>query len=144
MKRRIGWLLVALVAALAVWFSPPVQWVVENFVYARHRDRAEDVVLSLTKQRPPDVSPEVWEIAEFWIATSFYNVFFSPEHTPIEELDRFATDVETVRTTEVTTLETVDWYWRRIAESGPAGKQYFDRFEPVYREQLETALAKAG
>jgi hypothetical protein len=140
-RRHVGWLLAILVLALTIWFSPTVQWFVENVVYARHKARALEFVESLAKRRPSDVSPEVWEVAEFWIVTSFHNVFFSPEHVPIAELDRFAADVETALQSEVT-LETVDWYWRRIANSGPADKRYFDRFEPEYREYVEFLVAK--
>lgn len=141
MKRYKGWLLIAILAVLAIVLARPVRYFVDNVVYARHRARADISVKSLAKQRPANVSPEVWQIAEFWMVTSFGNVFVSPEHAPIEELDRFAADIETALTKDVT-LETVDWYWHRFAVASPGGQRYFDKFEPEYREQMKAALSK--
>jgi hypothetical protein len=95
----------------------------------------------LAQRRPADVNAAAWDEATAWANTAYANVFFSEQHTPIDELRRFRIDVEERLEGDVD-LATIDWLWQRLGETGPHGRRYRHRFEPQYRESLKELMAK--
>lgn len=140
--RRGTWLLVTVVlAAVFLGVALLAFRVWPLYVYAQERTAAYEVVVQLPDRRPESVDAKVWEVATSWAITAYANVCFSEGHVPIDELRRFRVDVEKRLAGDVD-LATIDWLWQRLAETGPHGQQYRQRFEPQYRENLNTALAK--
>ena len=117
-----------------------MSWFVDNVIYAQHRRKAAGLIETLPKRRPADVSPETWEIASTWAVTAFHNVCFSPECVSLSELKRFTADLERELAKNVD-LETIDWIWRRLEDTGPTGKRYVERFETLFRAHMAAQLA---
>jgi hypothetical protein len=139
--RRMKWLVVfSLLAAVAFCIALPALWIWPQFVYGRERSAGHEVVTQLVDRRPADVPPAVWEEATTWAITAYANVCFSESHVPLDELRRFRVDSEERFEGEVN-LATIDWVWQRLGETGPHGRQYRDRFEPQYRENLKAVQA---
>ena len=69
------------------------------------------------------------------LCTAYHNVCFSPEHVTLAELKRFTADTQPKVAAKVD-IQTLDWIWERLAETGPAGDKYVQKFGPVYREQV--------
>ena len=134
MKLRYVGLLTAL--SVVVGLLVPVQrMVIEHSKYHRQHQRAQELVLSLADRRPPDVTPEEWEIATGWAANAFGNTCISPSRVSLDELKRFSAELE-IKTAEDVDIATIDWIWQRLSDAGPAGKRYYDTFYPEYRKQL--------
>jgi hypothetical protein len=136
-RRRFYWLvgvglLVLCFVPLALWMRHQTEW----FYQARDGNK---LVNQLRGRRPPDVSPRTWDLAADWAVTAYCNVCFSPGHVPLDELKRFRTELEE-RLRATVDLATVDWIWERLGRTGPHGRQYRERFEPEYREMLQTSL----
>ncbi len=139
MKRRRAWLLLALLALAGVFLARPSKRFVDQWIYAQHRQKAADLVETLPNRRPSHVAPKAWEIASGWAVTAYRNVCFSPEHVSLSELKRFKADLEHEVAKDVD-LETIDWIWRRLEDTGPHGKRYVERFEPQFREHMAAQL----
>jgi hypothetical protein len=133
-SRRYCWLIGLVVLAACV--VPPAVWVFQQVAFAQDRRAAYDLITHLRHRRPPDVDERTWEMASGWAITAYCNVCFSPEHVSHDELRRFRADLEG-RLREPVDLATVDWVWDRLGRTGPRGRSYQQRFEPLYRESLE-------
>ena len=70
-----------------------------------------------------------------WAGIAYANVCFSEGHVTLDALKSFVKDVEAKFKGPVD-LSTVDWLWERLAATGPHGKQYRERFEPAYLEEV--------
>ena len=126
-------LLIGATAVLILLVGPFAIQLGQLFNYARHRRAAAETVESLSESRPPGVSARTWDDATGWATTAYHNVCFSDDHVQLSELKKFAADIEQRCAGDVD-LSTIDWIWKRLAETGPHGKQYVARFEPAYRE----------
>jgi hypothetical protein len=140
--RRLKWLAVfGVLAAVAFCVALPAVWIWPQFVYARERSAAHEVVAQLADRRPADVDAAVWEAATSWAVTAYGNVCFTESHVPLDELRRFHDDVKE-RLEGPVNLATIDWVWQRLGETGLHGAQYRDRFEPQYLENLKAVQAR--
>jgi hypothetical protein len=139
--RRVAWLLVGGLLAIVVLGGALLAlrvWAL--YVYAQERTAAYELVAKLSDRRPEDVDAEVWDVATTWAITAYANVCFSEGYVTLDELRRFRADTERRLAGDVD-LKTIDWIWQRLAETGPHGQQYRQRFEPQYRDNLNAALA---
>jgi hypothetical protein len=132
-------MLLAIIAVAGGLLTRPVGCFVDAVTYAQHRRKAADLIDSLPQRRPADVSPETWEVASTWASIAFHNVCFSPEHVSLRELKRFKTDLERELKKNVD-LETIDWIWRRLEDTGPHGRRYVERFESQFRGNMAAQL----
>lgn len=140
--RRSTWLLVTgVLAAVLLGVAFLAFRVLPLLVYAQERTAAYEAVAQLPDRRPDGVDAQVWKVATSWAITAYANVCFSEGYVPIDELRSFRVDVEQRMAGNVN-LATIDWIWERLAETGPHGQEYRNRFKPQYRESLNTALAK--
>ena len=105
------------------------------YSYARQRAAGAELIESLRDRRPAAVPKATWDNAMAWAITAYHNVCFSDEHVTYKELVRFTHDAR-IKLAEHGGLESVDWVWARLGRTGPHGKQYVAKFEPVYREQV--------
>jgi hypothetical protein len=128
-------------AAVALCLAGLASWIRPQINYARERTAGYEVMLQLPDRRPQDVPVKAWEVAATWAITAYANVCFSDDHVSMEELRRFRNELE-ARIAGNVDLATIDWIWQRLGETGSHGKQYRERFEPQYRENLTAALTK--
>jgi predicted outer membrane lipoprotein len=134
-RRWLRWLLgLALLAACAV---PAALWLVPQVVYARQRDAGRELLMAqLYGRRPPNVSPDEWDVAAGWAITAYGNVCFSPEHTPLKELKQFCAELEE-RLHGPVDFKTIDWIWERLGRTGQVGQHYRQSYETQYQEGLK-------
>jgi hypothetical protein len=127
--------------ALAISIRPTAGFV-RLIRYGREHRATHEVLMGLSSRRPPNIDAEVWEIATAWAGTAYCNVCFSPAHVPFDELCRVHTDLDEALKGPVD-LETIDWIWDRLGRTGPTGREYQERFELSYREELAEALKRS-
>lgn len=128
------WLGIATLIGIAMYLLIPV---VRDFIefrnYYRLQRSTRDLIDAWSEKQPDGVPPEAWEHATDWTKNAFDNIFFSPNHTSLSELEKFRADLET-RLAKKGDMDTVDWIWKRLSETGPNGKRYVERFGARYRE----------
>lgn len=136
-RKSIGcWLGIAAFIGIAMYLViPVVMHVIELKSYYRLHDSTRKLIDAWSEKRPSDVPPKAWEHATDWTKNAFDNIFFSPSDTSFSELEKFRADLE-VKLKEKANLETVDWIWKRLAETGPHGKRYVEQYQSRYREVL--------
>ena len=132
MTRRTSMLLLAfaLIGILAI--AAPVGlgfWPLVS--YARQRRIGAELIGSLIERRPVTVPKKTWDDATGWAITAYHNVCFSETHVTLDELVRFNHDAR-IKLAENIDLHSIDWVWKRLAETGPHGQRYFDKFSPEY------------
>jgi|GEM_PF-3895258 len=132
-KRRVFALLLFVICALAV--APFAIRLCQLLEFRREQELANELISSLDSRRPSHTDQETWDDATRWAGIAFANVCFSDEHLTIEELRRFTIDTRQELQGEVD-LDTIDWVWKRLSETGPHGKQYTNRVKPAYRNEV--------
>jgi hypothetical protein len=135
-RRRLYWLVG--LGVLGLCAVPSVRWTLHRLEYSREQRVTYELVKQLRQRRPAAVAPLRWDAATSWAVTAYVNVCFSPEHVSLEELKRFRADLEQ-RLRGPVDLETVDWFWHRLGRTGPHGRGYHQRNEPLHRQALGLA-----
>lgn len=107
--------------------------------YNGERERIRQLVVSLRDRRPEVVSSEAWEAGIGWTMTAHLNVCFSPRLVSREALFQLGRQLDE-RLASGIDAGTIEWVWDRLAETGPHGKQYIDRFRPVMQEAMGTKV----
>ena len=107
-------------------------------IYYSHARKGREHIDSIGRRISPALSPGERDVVDFWMGCAYGNVCFSPDHVSLAELKRLNEDVRLKLETNVD-LDTADWIWRRLAETGPHGAQYVAKFEPRYRQELANA-----
>ena len=129
-------------AAFAVFiiFLAVICWPVPKIYSAkRYRatvDRIQQKIEALRIQRPRDVSPDVWEATVGWAGIAFGNVFFFETHTPYTEMIPFERDLDEKLTGPID-IPFFEWFWARLAKTGPHGRQYVSRIKWTWDDVLE-------
>jgi hypothetical protein len=132
----LQWLGVLVALALIVGMVlPVVRFVIEKPLYNSRSREVGRLLLSLHSRCPRGIPPQNWEEAVNWTATAQCNTFFSPSHASKADLDQFGRDVED-RLRGPVGVDTIEWIWDRLAETGPTGREYVERFRPEMREWL--------
>lgn len=132
MARSRPTLLIVASAILIGLLAFGVKGFVNVIRYASQQRATSDLIDSLSSRRPNNVSPAKWETATTWTGIAVANVCYSPDHVSFAELGRFKSDLESKLEQDVD-LETLDWIWHRLANTGPHGAQYVEKFEGIYR-----------
>jgi hypothetical protein len=84
---------------------------------------------------PPNVNAHAWgEVSGFVTQTAVGNICFTPDHVSHAEVRRLRQDVDAKMAEGPATAETLDWLWRRLAETGPQGVKYTTQFQPMWDE----------
>ncbi|WP_145367514.1 hypothetical protein [Maioricimonas rarisocia] len=97
---------------------------------------------TLKSSRPDDVPPEVWDEENFGVGTALANVCFSTHHVPLAEMELFTADFRQ-QMSEPIDLTTIDWLWKRLADTGAHGEQYVGKWRPVWEESVSAARESA-
>jgi hypothetical protein len=139
-RRRYFELTVAAIIALAIG------WTVWQFTalsmartaYYNEYQRISNMMESLRKRRPQNVSPEEWEATIDWAGgTAQCNIFFSEEHTSFESMKRFGDRLDDKMKHEIDS-SMLDWIEDQYEQTGPHGKQYIGRFGPGVHEDVQS------
>jgi hypothetical protein len=133
MKRFTVARLMVAVAFVAVWLGFCIVPVWRQAEFHRLARQIDEPIRKLRATRPYEVSPSVWECAHNWTITAYCNVCFSPGHVRTEEMYRLREDVRRKLEGEIN-LDTLEWIWDRLAQTGPHGKRYVERFRPRFQE----------
>ena len=129
--------------AVVVIAAPIGLRVYQQLKYARQRILGAELVESLRDRRPDEVPSQRWQDATGWAITAYHNVCFSEEHVSINQLVLFNRDARSELAGEVS-LQSIDWVWARLAETGPHGKRYVSQWEPEYRSLVYRDLVPDG
>ena len=118
-------LLVAIVALLLVTAVVRV-YPERRYNLASHRINRK--ICDLQSRRPEGVSPELWDFKVTWASIAFCNICFSEGHAPYEEMCRLERELD-VRLQAPIDLQFFDWLWERLAQTGPHGRRYVERWQ---------------
>ena len=137
--RKLGWLvlpyLVVALPILIVVLTASFIWIEDRYY---RRSRAINMkICSLEKRRPAHVSAEIWSECVAWASIAHGNICFSKEHTDYEAMCRFERQLDD-KLKEDVDLTTLEWIGDRLAETGPHGQQYMDK----WREQWKSILQR--
>lgn len=133
----IGGLIVVLTSIFAFGWR---LWTLSTF--ARQRDAGLELIDLLRQERPQDVSKESWEIAVDWTTTAYLNVFSSvdnPTSANIKRFNRHAEDI--VNSSDGIVM--IERIWEELAQAGPHGQEYVDKFYPEFRNSYEANEEKS-
>lgn len=144
-SRQTGRLIVvvAFLAAgtgFAVWFGPRF-W--ELATFASVRESGLKSIEDLRRKRPPEVSDRCWQVAINWTRTAYLNIFSSVDDTTSMNLRLVVKDLERISERQ-TGLQTVEEMWELLAQSGPRGRQYVNKFYPELQRSCMLADAVEG
>lgn len=109
--------------------------------YARQQRIGAELIGALDERCPETVPKKTWDDATGWAITAYHNVCFSETHVTFDELVRFNHDARMKLAGNVD-LHSIDWVWKRLAETGPHGQRYFDKFEPEYMSLVYHSQSK--
>ena len=139
MTRRTSLLLVAFALTGVLAIAAPVGLRIWRLVsFARQQRIGAELIGSLKERCPEMVPKKTWDDATGWAITAYHNVCFSESHVTIVEMVRFNHDARMKLAGNVD-LQSVDWVWKRLAETGPHGQRYVDKFEPKYMAAISHA-----
>jgi hypothetical protein len=88
-----------------------------------------DSIANLEPTNPGSVPPAVWDCALGETVIAFDNVGMRVGQGDVAR--RLRDDLERKLAGKVD-LETLDWIWDRLSESGPHGRRYVGRFRPRF------------
>jgi hypothetical protein len=140
MRRFAVWKLMAAVAVLAVLLGTLVVPVGKRLEFLRLKRKIDTFIVYLRPTDPKGVDAAVWACAHRWTVTAYGNVCSSPEYVPAAEMDRLRDDLDRKLSGNVD-VDTLAWIWDRLAQTGPYGSRYVERFRPQFEECFP---AKAG
>ncbi len=108
-----------------------VGWIGTNVYQVRQFNKTYnelETIVESWEPPPSDIDANRWREVYGWTRQALVNCCTHPSYCSHEELSRL---LEEVRRADQTphTLERIDWLWYRIAETGPTGKRYIDRFQ---------------
>ncbi len=92
---------------------------------------------------PPDAKVADWEAAWEIIDFSIGNVCW---HISAEELEHLRNDVEQMNQMNKppVTMDTLEWLWVRLSQTGPQGNRNHMQFQPMWDEVARKPAATAG
>ena len=131
------WFNVLLVVGIVGILALPAGFVVNKLLY-NHTSRAiGDSLLTLQSRKPPELSAAAWECCVNWAVTAQCNICSSAEHTSYAAMSRFEGELDKLLKKKVD-LNTFDRIWDLLAETGPMGQRYVDRFRSQFHAELES------
>lgn len=111
--------------------------------YAHEQRIGTELMVSLADRRPPAVPKKSWDEATDRVVAAYHNVCFSESHVPFNELVRFNHDAKVKLGGEVD-IHSIEWIWTRLAETGPHGRKYVDRFKSEDMTVVDSSSSEDG
>lgn len=115
--------------AIAVWLAIAVPQVYAIRRYNLASARINQKIVALELRRPSDVPAEVWQASVAWTSIAICNICFSERHAPYAELLRYERELDE-RLEGPVDLRLLEWARLRLAETGPHGRRYVERWRP--------------
>jgi hypothetical protein len=84
---------------------------------------------------PPGVTKKEWEGTWIVAYNGLGNVCYTPSCVSLQEMRRLKADVA-AKARRPATVASLRWFWQRLAETGPHGKQYIKRMTPLLDEAI--------
>ena len=125
--------LVALATVTVILLSFCVAPILKQREWSRLMLQMDSTLRSLRPTQPNAIDPAAWDCAHGWVMTAFCN--FTPERISTDEMYQLQGDLE-CKLTEKIDLDTLQWIWDRFGRTGPRGKEYIERYRPMFRECL--------
>lgn len=125
--------LLILVIGFLVWF---VSNAVPQIRYNRRSYRINEKIISLQQRRPENVSEQAWADCVAWASIAHCNICFSEGHTSYQAMCRFEDQLDEKLQGEVD-LDTIEWIGERLAETGPHGRQYMNKWWETWKSMHE-------
>jgi hypothetical protein len=148
-QRRFRWPRFALVAtAVVTLIGASAFYIVKVRPLGLYRDKNDDIrtlITTFESRTPSGVSEPAWRNLVTLTNIGFGNVFFSPSHATYDELLRFEDDLR--RETgpgQPMTIETCQWIWDRLGDTGSKGKAYIEQMRPLFDEAAAAARQSIG
>lgn len=141
MRAGVGGLALLLIGGVWFYLSQIRSW-------GQYRAKNSEIarrLFELKDQVPAGIDPQSWENLTTLTDIGFGNVFFSPQHASYTEMLRFQADLEErLRRDKPIRVETLRWIWKRLAETGPHGKDYSERMVLLFEEGAAQVADRKG
>ena len=115
-------------------------WIASNAVpqmrYNQRSHRINEKIIALRERQPPNVSERLWTECVAWASIAHCNICFSEGHTSYEAMCRFEEQLDEKLQGEVD-LDTIEWIGERLAETGPHGRQYMNKWREQWKSMHE-------
>ena len=127
---------------LLILFIGVVVWVawtaIPQMRYNQRSRRINQKIADLRAQQPPDVRADLWNECIAWASIAHCNICFSEGHTTYEAMVRYEEDLEEKLEGDVD-LTTIEWIGERLAETGPHGQQYMEKWRKQWQSMIQHA-----
>jgi hypothetical protein len=135
---RWGGILIALVIGigLVAGLTFYVQAIRPSLLFHQESEEIKKLLSQWREHSPPGVNEDRWRAAWYIAYNGFGNICFSPKHVSLEEIYRLKAEVQ-AKMREPATMASVRWFWNRLAETGPHGKQYIKQMAPLFNHAME-------
>jgi hypothetical protein len=84
---------------------------------------------------PPGIDNQEWNGIWGLVYNGFGNVCYTHNHVSLEEMSRLKADL-LAKMDQPPTIESLRWFWNRLAETGPHGKKYIKQMTPLLDDIL--------
>ena len=129
-------------AGLLFAIMPLVKYVVNWQAVMVEHNAVLRVVRSWEGRPPARVSERDWRIACEALGIAMNNTFM-PFQVSLEDARSFRAEVEQ-RHKEPPTVETLEWFLRRLGETGAYAAEYISRLESWWQDELDTVRVQSG
>lgn len=127
---------------LLILFIGVVAWVawttIPQMRYNQRSRRINQKIADLRAQQPPDVRADLWNECIAWASIAHCNICFSEGHTTYEAMVRYEENLEEKLEGDVD-LTTIEWIGERLAETGPHGQQYMEKWRKQWQSMIQHA-----
>ncbi|MDY0169920.1 MAG: hypothetical protein RBS80_25480 [Thermoguttaceae bacterium] len=127
---------------LLILFIGVVVWVawtaIPQMRYNQRSRRINQKIADLRAQQPPDVRADLWNECIAWASIAHCNICFSEGHTTYEAMVRYEENLEEKLEGDVD-LTTIEWIGERLAETGPHGQQYMEKWRKQWQSMIQHA-----
>jgi hypothetical protein len=120
------------IAIVSIWIASVL---IPAFRYTRGAQRINDKIVSLMERRPREVDATPWNQCVTWASIAHCNICFSEGHTSFMEMSRFELELDERLQRDVRP-DTIRWIFERLAQTGPTGQRYIQRFKDDWSESL--------
>lgn len=103
--------------------------------YSEAGTRINQKIVAQERRRPQNVPEALWKRSVDWTSIAFCNVCFDEEHAPYQEMLRFERELDQ-RLDGPVDLELLEWSRLRLAETGPHGRRYVERWRTDWEASM--------
>jgi hypothetical protein len=100
-------------------------------VFRAEKETMQQIMTDWRSYPPPGVDPHDWNEAITIVYNAHGNVCYLPDEVPLEEMRRLREDMETKSQGPIN-LDTLDWLWWRLGQTGPHGAKYAAQMHPIW------------